>query len=435
MQVHSKPKLGQSGIKNLCALVYCAIVLAVSLGNTTTFAKLPDSSQPPLSDMPSTDRLPGVDLTEGIAQITGVAISPMLGVSSVGAWRYYHTPASQRDRLPWYCHPAVWACGFLLLGLCFLKDSFGAAAPPLVKKPLDMAELFEDKASAILASTAFIPFVASQMAQHFTTGQQVLYTTSPEVHYASVLPIYLGSLSVLHLVFLPLCIVAFLMVWLSAHVFNVLIALCPFGFIDALLKLAKIFLLSSVVLSYIINPYFGAAVSLLIICVAAFLSPWAFRLMVFGTLLATDTIFPRRARRRMRLEQAHAFLARPISKVPVRTFGHLSRGANGVIRFHYRPWLILAQRVVELPSGYLGISKGAFFPSLLHSQDGARFINIIMFPPRYRGQEIAIGTHLGIQDIRDGALIKGFKAVRAWLAETINIGKAKYVKFQSGRLT
>ncbi len=433
MQFHLKPKPVRKVARNLCTLLYYITLLTFVMTVAIVSATSPATTQANLSDLPSTDRLPGVDLTEGITQITGVAISPMLGVSSVGAWRYYHASETQRDLLPWYCHPAVWGLGFFLLGLCFLKDSLGTAAPPLVKKPLDMAELFENKASAIVASTAFVPFVTSQMAQHFTAGQQALYATSSELHYASMLPVHFGSLNIgTYFVFLPLCIFAFLVVWLTAHGINVLIALCPFGFIDAILKLVKVFLLSSVVLSYIISPYFGAAVSLLIVLVAVLLAPWAFRLTVFGTLLATDTILARRARRKATPDESHAFLARSVSKVPVRTFGRLSRGVDGVIRFHYRPWLILNQRVLELPSGSIAISKGAVFPSLLHSADGTSFIKIVIFLPRYRGQEGDIGVHLETQDIRDGAVIKGFNAVRGWLAETINLGKAKYAKFQSG---
>lgn len=33
--------------------------------------------------------LPGIGLAEGISEITGVAISPLLGVSTVGAWKYW----------------------------------------------------------------------------------------------------------------------------------------------------------------------------------------------------------------------------------------------------------------------------------------------------------------------------------------------------------
>ena len=43
--------------------------------------------------------VPGVELSQGITEITGVAISPLLGVSSVGAWRYWKTPLGERAAL------------------------------------------------------------------------------------------------------------------------------------------------------------------------------------------------------------------------------------------------------------------------------------------------------------------------------------------------
>src|SRR4051812_12295870 len=92
------------------------------------------------------ERLPGVSLAQGISEITGVAISPLLGASAIGAWRYFHASEAGRHALPWFCHPLVWGTGLLLSALCFAKDAVGTAAPPLVKKPLDIAELFESKA-------------------------------------------------------------------------------------------------------------------------------------------------------------------------------------------------------------------------------------------------------------------------------------------------
>ena len=409
------------------------LVLAL-IAFSFTYTRAADASFPPT--LPSTERLPGVDMAEGISQITGVAISPLLGVSSVGAWRYYHTPETQRYLLPWFCHPYVFGFGFAILTLCFLKDLFGTAAPPLIKKPFDMAELFENKLTALVASAAFVPFVASQMAQHFSTGQQSHLAARPDLYFASVIPVHLATFSFdYRLLFIPLAILAFLTVWLASHAINVLIVLCPFGFIDALLKLVKLALLSSVVLSYLINPYFGAAVSLIILFVAALIAPWAFRLTVFGTLLAADIIAPARARRGARPAEVHSFLARAISGVPTRTYGRLIRASDGSVLFTYRPWLLLSRRAVTLPTGATAISKGVFFPSLLHSPNDPEPLRIlVMFLPRYRTCEGAIATHFEISDVLDSPLTKGFKAIRAWLADTLNIGRSKYAEFRSSRM-
>jgi hypothetical protein len=81
--------------------------------------------------------VPGVALAESVSQITGTAISPLLGVASVGAWKWFNEEPEMRRQLPWFAQPEVWGTAFVILALCFLKDSVGTAAPPLVKKPLE----------------------------------------------------------------------------------------------------------------------------------------------------------------------------------------------------------------------------------------------------------------------------------------------------------
>src|SRR5512135_2330037 len=73
---------------------------------------------------------PGTELAHAISEITGVAISPLLGVSAVGAWKYLHAQTPQeRDRLPWFAQPWFWIPALLLVTACFLKDTVGITAP------------------------------------------------------------------------------------------------------------------------------------------------------------------------------------------------------------------------------------------------------------------------------------------------------------------
>lgn len=410
--------------------VLCFLLFAICMVLPTAAVAAPTPElEPP--NAPTDDGLPWVALAEGISQITGIGISPMLGVSSVGAWRYLRTPAAQRADLPWFCHPAAWGIGFAVLGLCFLKDVIGTAAPPLVKKPLDLAELFENKLSALVAAAAVVPVIASQFVQ-IQRPENALLATPTGPGFASVLPLQFASVGAAIFLFaLLFSLAAFGVVWLTAHAINVLIALCPFGVIDALLKLVKTFFLGSVVSSYLIHPYLGAVVSLLIIGVAAMLAPWAFRLAVFGSVLAADTLLPRWAHRRVRSDQPHTFLARPLSSVSVRTYGRLAQNQDRAIVFQFRPWLVLPRRTVELPAGPLAISRGAFFPSLLHTANVTEPVTLCIFPPRYRGHELAMGTHFDVLDVRDGALVRGFKAARRWVVDIVAVRKTRVVQLPS----
>lgn len=366
----------------------------------------------------SLGRLPGVSLAEGLTEITGTAISPLLGVCTVGVYQYYKTPEPVRSSLPWYCQPWAWGPGLSLLALCFLKDTVGPALPSLIKKPFDLVELFENKLSAMVASAAFVPLIASQISAHYAPAQAHLAQTG--VQYASVLPLGYMELDIRWL-FIPLFMASFLVVWLMGHAINVLIILCPFGVVDTALKIARTSLLAFVVAAYAIHPYLGAGVSVLILLVALWLAPSAFRLMVFGTLFALDTIFASRARRRATPTEAHAF-AGASSGVPVRTYGRLIRSEDGRLLFRYRPWLIFPQRTAFLPEGgTIAVARGVFYPSLLYRQAASEgFSKVILFLPRYRTYEEVIAEHLQATDIHDSTLSKGFRAVRSWFGEIFN---------------
>lgn len=400
-----------------------ALALCIGSGIAVETPPATPASSTSSSTKPKDTRLPGVALAEGISQITGTAISPLLGVSAVGAWQYYHTPKAERKALPWFCHPGFWGAGFVILSICLLKDLLGTVTPALLKKPFDMVELFENKASGLVASAAFVPFITAQIAENFGKTQAHL-STSSHLQLASILPIASVDLDA-RLLAMPLGIVAFLVVWLMGHAINVLISISPFSLIDTMLKTSKMLLLSAVLLFYTIHPFLGAALCLLLILIAAILAPTAFRLAVFGTMFATDTLLPWRARRHVAPSEAHAFAAHPISRATTRTYGRLIRAADGCVSFRYRPWLILPKRIIQLPPGKLSISTGVFFPSVLHTPEGSeKSTRILYLLPRYRSHERSIAKHLEISDIRDSSLSKGFKAAKAWIAELFDFGKS-----------
>ena len=370
--------------------------------------------------------LPGTSLAEGISEITGVAVSPLLGVSTIGAWKYFHTEENMRSKLPWYCHPYAWGTGLSLLSLCFLKDFLGTAAPVLVKKPLDFLELFEDKLSALVASAAFVPLVALAVSQF-----QQIQPDQASIGFAgsglALMP--LGDLAQYSMhnpwITIPVGIAAFFVVWLSSHALNVLIALSPFGIVDAGLKLSKLALISIITLSAALNPYLGAAVSLVFILIGALAAGWSFRLTVFGTLMGRDFLLNKRATAEdVRETGVKGFLARRFRGVPVRTFGKLKSSPEGGVSFVYRPWLLLPQRSVPVAEGGMVVCKGLLHPSVSHREtaESAPRSTLILLP-RYRRVEESIATRYGCQEVIDSALMRGFKAMRQWLIDILSVGK------------
>lgn len=378
--------------------------------------------------------LPGVSLAEGVSEITGVAISPLLGMSTMGAWTWFKTEPSLRHRLPWYCDPWVWGVGLSLLGVCFLKDFLGAAAPALVKKPLDFAELFEDKASALVASVGFVPLVALAMAQiekwQAPVPMQTMEGLAGGGPILATAPLPLASIIDFSVhtpwISIPVAIAGFAVVWLSSHALNVLIALSPFGVVDAGLKLTKLGLIALVAGSSIIHPYAGAAVSGVLILIGLLLAGWSFRLTLFGTYMGADFLLNARATNTDLDDGVKGFLARRTSGVPVRTMARLKQDTVGQTVLSYRPWLFLPEKHLALPQENLVLRRGLVHPSLVHrvGVEGAESSrSALILLPRYRSLEEAIARRFGCQEVVDGTLLKGLKAMRQWLVGVLSLGQ------------
>lgn len=347
------------------------------------------------------DSTPGVALATGITEITGVAISPLLGVSAVGSYTWFRTAPEARSGLAWYCQPWAWGTGFVILALCFTKDSLGAAAPGVLKKPFDLAELLENKASALVAGTAFVPLVATEVAR----AMKPIAVPTAWIGGESLAMVDAG------LILVPLAMVAFGLVWLCSHAVNVLIILSPFSSLDTLLKIGRTAMLASVAVAYAIAPWLGAALCLVILAAAIWLAPAALRLMIFGTRFAGDMVLRSRGRRRARIDSPHAFTLAALPGVPTRTGGWIERREDGGIDFRYRRFIFGPVREVALPAVRMEVAKGVLMPVILQVTDGRTEKSMILLP-RYRGREEDLRKHFGFAAVRDHAWARGWAAVR-----------------------
>jgi hypothetical protein len=350
---------------------------------------------------------PGVEAAQTLSLITGVAISPLLGVGAVGCYEYIKNaqlPEAQRRSLHWYAQPWFWIPALLLVGLVMLKDVVGPGVPTALKKPMDVAETIENKISGLVAAGAFVPLItqfvpsaAADMAQLSSQG------------FAS-----LDLAGVMNIMLTPLAIAVFAIVWLASHAINILILLSPFATVDALLKSFRVFLLSLVVGTHAYNPYLGAAFSLVLIVISYFIAGWSFRLMVLGNVFIWDYLTFRRVRFTPSANGNWMFTGTKIEKTPIRTYGRLYTEENGRLRFEYRPWLFLSRRTVILPEGVYAVGRGLFYPEILREEGVENTRSLFILPPRYNTHEAEVARAYGV-DVRDTGLLKGFKALWCWL--------------------
>lgn len=365
-------------------------------------------------------KAPGVELAVMASQVTGIAISPLLGVSCVGAWQWWgaHTPA-EKAALPWFAQVKFWLPALLLVVVCAAKDSFGAMVPPGLKKPLDVAETFENKVSGLVAAGAVVPSLVA-LGSKLITNQAGLEHLP--VVTSGLAMVQLGALDLswlLTILMVPLSVAVFAVVWVVAHAINVLILLSPWGGVDAFLKASRTAVLSLVAATAYIDPVVGATLSLVIVVVAWFLAGWAFRLMVFGTVFSWDFFTLRHRRFALRADGNKLFTAREISGVPLRTYGRLYQEADNRLWFKYRPWLVLAERKTEIPREGLVVGKGVFYSEVLGFEKAAdRNVTLLLLPPRYRGHEELFARTYHIS----GTCDVGLRRAWSWLKEALGFG-------------
>jgi hypothetical protein len=385
-----------------------SILIAISLGLSLLAARAGTTNAPAILDKNS----PGQEVAQTLSLITGVAISPLMGVGVVGAWQFFHarTP-EQRAKLPWFANPLFWVPALLLVAACFVKDSAGVALPAVLKKPFDVAETIEHKISGLVATGAFVPIAASIFHSSSGNGGGAMWSTAG---FAAIdLSWLYNSLMV------PLAMVAFFIVFLASNAINILILLSPFTAVDAALKAFRTSIIASIAVSSWANPWMGAAWALIVIAFCYLIAGWSLRLSHFGLVFVWDFVTRRANRFTPDPAVNKMFLGRKINKVPARTYGRLSRDEKGRLVLHYHPWLVLPGRTLVLPEAKYAIGRGVIFSEILQLDGDSERIAFLL-PPRYRSHEEQMVGIYGFVDVRP----TGLRAAWQWVKNLFG-GKTK----------
>lgn len=356
------------------------------------------------------DSSPAAGISAALATLTGIAISPLLGTGAYGAYRWATTDEAQRGSLPWFAKTGFWIPALLIAGACAFKDTLGTILPPGFKKPLDVLETIENKCSGLVAAGAVVPFTMDAISKLLLSGGAQGAMMMP----TGLAMIGFGAIDfswVLNLLTVPFGIAVFCVVWMASHAINALILLSPWGAIDIALKAARTSLLGLITLSTTLNPWVSATLSIAVIIISWLVAGWAFRLTVFGSIFCWDFFTLRKHRFKLAATENKVFSSNRLCArgVPIRTYGRwVNEPENGRWRFVYRPWLVLAERSVEVPATKPHVGKGLFISSV---QDGDG--TLLILPPRYRGHEDEVARTYGVEGgVQDAGLLKAWSVVR-----------------------
>jgi hypothetical protein len=360
----------------------------------------------------------GESVNQALATVTSTAISPLVGVSVMGAWHYYRTPAPRRAQLPFFDRPYFWAPAMMLLLLIFIKDTFGGFAP-LIKKPLDAIEvLFVNHASLVLI---VFPVVMHQVARVMgftslkglfagTSSGPVVYAATAQT--ASVHHAFSTATAVLYIV------VGFIItgvVWLFGHCFDVLALISPFPFVDFVLKAIRNIIFAVLLVTSIISPHMGLLLSLVIITVSFLVFGWALRLAFFGSLFAWSLLERLLLDIRAKPTREHGVRAfnAGVKNVKRRTYGRLSPREDGTLVFSYRRLLVGPEKTVAVGrANSFAVGRGVFHPTVVEPIESANKHRVVFrLLPTYCGVEEEVRACLdciAVQDLRFGKGLLSF---------------------------
>lgn len=354
----------------------------------------------------SSNRAPGAAVATAITTVTGMAISPLLGAGGYGAYQWMAAKKNKTpvESLPWYAQISFWLPALGLVGVVAAKDSLGAVVPPGFKKPLDVLETIENKASGLVAAGAVVPFTMIALSDMIATH------VPQETHHTGLAMLHLGAIDfswLLNILTVPFGIAVFAVVWMASHAINVLILLSPWGAIDAALKGARTALLGLLTITATMNPWISAALSLVVIIVAYLVAGWAFRLTIFGMSFSWDFFTLRRKRFTVAPNDNKVFAGGNLPEVPPRTYGRLRKSEAG-LSFTYKPWLVLPEKTAVIDDPNMHVGQGLFFSSVTNEAGESRFL----LPPRYRSHEEHFSQIYGLRGVKPAGLRKAWSVVR-----------------------
>lgn len=361
-----------------------------------------------------------------ISKATGCAISPILGISVLGAYTYYTTPVELRAEVPWHASPKFWGPLLAVLLGIILKDSAKIALPKIIIMPLDAIEtLLEKNTSAVLGLLVILSSITGRGLDRMRLAGDNIHFTFLSSAYAAqsvadgvpALPAGLFELGFLFI----LVTVIFGLVWVVSQSFNFLIFLCPFSWLDLLLALCKNVLIALLLGAYLINPFLGLFTSSIIILICLFLFARSYRFVIFGTLFSLDMLLKKSREQELESMKVKAFSGSAVTGVPSLSYGSVTTRDSRLV-FHYRPWLFMPLKSVTTPfqCGQCDVGTGTLYPVIVAAGEKLN-TNLTLFRlrPRYHGHAPRIAELLGLRGIRDMTLGKTFKDGYKWLLEQL----------------
>ena len=337
------------------------------------------------------------NFTHTLAILTGTAVNPLFVTSAVGIYEYYSTPQEKRDQLPWF-----YSSWFLILCISLVVIAFLISIPSSVTNlPPTISAFVElcNKKIGLLMTTPIILDMVTTNAKLLAENVHSKLTADSVYFHASFIPTeFLSAIpsTIWLILIVPMLLFTFFTIWFLNYVFDILIFLCPFGWVDLCLKIARGIFFAILLAVAIFFPQLTFGLFLIVAIISILLLGWSVRWVVMGIIFLKDFLF--RNENVFNEKSIIAFSNSSIG-IPSRCFGRLTNN-EGQIRFLYRKFFLFP-KAVTIKSTELLLKKGFLFSKITNDRNA-----IGILPPRYQNVSEQIQNLLNIQRIEDKSQIK-----------------------------
>jgi len=344
-------------------------------------------------------------LSQNITQLSGIALEPTLVVGAMGAYKYLTSSKETKELLPWYCMPWFWIVCLILYLVLHSPTALSAINLP---SQISSALKACDKQIGLLVTS---PVVVDQvMDVAGTLSAEVAFSGAQPSAYLSASIIPLELLSGLPTVFwfiaiVPMLFFVFFSMWLLNFVFDMLVFLSPFGFVDAALEFFRIAFYAILLAVAIFIPQLVFVLIIPIAVISVIMFGWSIRRCVMGFVFFKDFI-NRKKESSINEKGIVAFAGQSLG-FPNKCCVKIIKKDENLQLSYKRLFLFKKTKTIDNPE--LTLKRGVLYSGLYNN---GTFICTL--PLRYQKIMEKVQTNLNIHKIEDSYLKKGITGMVEW---------------------
>ena len=342
------------------------------------------------------------NVASSISGITGIAISPFLVIGAIGIYKNIKASKDVRSEFPWY-----FKSGFLTFCIILSVLTAIIGLPALANMPPQIISIVDliNKKAGLLLSLPLVYDVISPIAAPLNEMLETAFLSDNGFAYASLLPMIPV---VLRLIFTMVTLFfAFVAVWLLNYIFDVLVFLSPFGWVDTILKIFRGVILLLILILTAIYPPLSFIITIPIIFISIRLFGWSVRRFVMGLVFMKD--FFNMKKETVIDEKGILSFSESGLKMPSKRLGRLKE-ADGKWSFSYKRFFLFDKtKVIHKKESIL--IKGFISSEIRQEEKNA----VCSLPPRYQKNSGQVQAFLNIDDLQDSSLKRGITAMIEWI--------------------